>query len=438
MTESCDSPPSRGLIAVLAQRGWQAAAGALTLALVAHFLTPVEQGYFYTLAGIAALYMALDMGLSTALVQLSAREFGGLAWGPGGTVMGATRPRFLALGRLSLRWYGGAALAFLLIYPLGAAYIGEGVGDLGYEWRPAWAILVCATAAGLVFLPALALVEGSGNVGEAYAVRLAQGVAGAVAAWLILARGGGLYAVCAAPLAGLAVGCAWVLAKRRRTVSALLREGSNSFPWRVEVWPFQWRIAASWLSGYVLVLMHAPLLFRTQGAVAAGRMGLTMTVANMLGMLALAWITARVPEMARLASNRDWARLDIVYWRTFRLSLFAFATGAAAFMLLRAALEWTEYGARFLSVIETAGVVAAAGFYHAALMFAMYLRTHAREPFVWPSLLGAALTFAAVVYVAPRWGSAGIVVVLVVMNALFFLPVSVYLWLRLRREWHRT
>ena len=50
---------------VLAQRAWQAVAGVITLAFVAHFLSPVEQGYFYALASLAALYMALDMGLST-------------------------------------------------------------------------------------------------------------------------------------------------------------------------------------------------------------------------------------------------------------------------------------------------------------------------------------------------------------------------------------
>jgi len=50
---------------VLAQRAWQAAAGIITLAFVAHFLSPVEQGYFYALASLAALYMALNMGLST-------------------------------------------------------------------------------------------------------------------------------------------------------------------------------------------------------------------------------------------------------------------------------------------------------------------------------------------------------------------------------------
>ena len=70
-----------GSARVLAQRGWQALAGVITLAFVAHFLSPVEQGYFYTLASIAALHMALDMGLSAVSVQFSAREFVELSWG---------------------------------------------------------------------------------------------------------------------------------------------------------------------------------------------------------------------------------------------------------------------------------------------------------------------------------------------------------------------
>lgn len=65
-------------VVILVQRTWQAAAGVITLASLAHFLSPVEQGYFYTLASIAALHMALDMGLSAVLVQFAAREFIGL------------------------------------------------------------------------------------------------------------------------------------------------------------------------------------------------------------------------------------------------------------------------------------------------------------------------------------------------------------------------
>ena len=423
---------------VLAQRGWQAAAGVVTLALVAHYLTPVEQGYFYTLASIAALYMALDMGLSAALVQLSAREFVGLAWGQAGDVKGAAPSRFLALVRLSLRWYSGAAVVFLLAYPAGIAFIGDGNGGLRYDWRGAWAILVCATAAGLVSLPALALVEGSGNVTEAYAVRLVQGLIGALAAWTVLVLGGGLYAVAMAPVASAVVAGGWILSRRRRMVAQAFRQQPGGLRWRAEVWPLQWRIAASWLAGYVLVLMHAPLLFRTQGPTVAGQMGLTMTVANTLGLLALAWISARIPAMARAASRKDWMSLDRMYWRAFANSASAFIAGAVLFMLIRVALERTAYDGRFLSVAETAGLLVAAGFYHASAMFAAYLRTHSREPFLWPSLIGAGVTAAAVIYAAPRWSSAGIVVVLVALNALFFFPVSLWLWAHLRREWHRT
>lgn len=430
--------PSSPVAAVLAQRAWQAAAGVVTLGLVAHFLTPVEQGYFYTLASIAALYMALDMGLSTALVQLSAREFAGLVWGEAGEVSGAAPARFLALIRLSLRWYGAAALVFLLAYPAGIAFLGDGNVGLHYDWRGPWALLVCAAAAGLVFLPALALVEGSGNVAEAYAVRLFQGLIGALAAWTVLVLGGGLYAVAVAPVAAAVVAGVWIFSRRRRMVAQAFREPPGGFRWQAEVWPLQWRIGASWLAGYALVLMHAPLLFRTQGAVAAGRMGVTMTVANTLSLLALAWLTARIPAMARAASTRDWVDLDRIYWRAFRISAIVFVAGAILFMLIRVALEATAYGERFLPVAESAGLVIAAGFYHLSAMFAAYLRTHSREPFLWPSLIGAGMTAAAAVYVAPRWGSAGVVAVLVALNALFFFPVSMWLWAHLRREWHRT
>ena len=420
---------------VLAQRAWQAIAGVMTLAFVAHFLSPVEQGYFYTLASIAALHMALDMGLSAVLVQFAAREFVGLSWGMGGVVEGAATSRFLTLIRLSLRWYGTAAVIFLLVYPAGVVFLASGHGDLGYDWRGPWALLVCATAAGFVFLPALALTEGSGGVAEVYAVRLVQGLLGAVAAWAVLAMDGGLYAVAMMPAVSAVVAGVWLFARRRRMVVQAFQERMGNFHWDVEVWPLQWRIGASWLAGYALVLMHVPLLFRTQGPIVAGQMGVTMTVANMLSLLALSWMTARIPAMARAVSTKDWAHLDHVYWRAFRMSCLTFIVGATLFIIVRWALEWTPYGRRFLPVVETAGLLLAMGFYHVSGLFAAYLRAHLREPFLWPSLIGALLTAAAAIWAAPQWGATGVVTVLVVINGLFFLPIALWLWVLLRRKW---
>lgn len=424
---------------VLAQRAWQAASGVATLALVAHFLSPAEQGYFYTLASIAALHMVLDMGLSAVLVQFAAREFIGLSWGAGGRVEGAEPSRFLALVRLSLCWYGAAAVLFLLIYPAGALFLAEGHdGNAGDGWRGPWALLVGATAAGFVFLPALALGEGSGDLAEVYAVRLVQGVVGAFAAWAVLARGGGLYAVAMLPAAGALVAGLWLLARRRRMVVQAFRAKTAGFHWGVEVWPLQWRIGASWLAGYALVLMHVPLLFRTQGPAVAGQMGVTMTVANMLSLLALSWMTAHIPAMTRAVVQQDWAHLDHLFWRAFRRSCLAFAGGAVLFAIVRSALEWTPYGSRFLPVLETMGLLFAMGLYHVSGLFAAYLRAHLREPFLWPSLFGALLTAVAAIWAAPHWGSAGIVSVLATINTLYFFPMALWLWVHLRRKWHRA
>lgn len=422
-------------VMVLAQRTWQAAAGVITLAFVAHFLTPVEQGYFYTLASIAALYMALDMGLSSVLVQFAAREFIGLSWGAAGKVEGADPSRFLSLVRLSLCWYGMAAMIFLLFYPAGVAFLDSGHGDLGYDWRGPWALLVLATAAGFLFLPALALSEGSGGVTEVYAVRLVQSLLGAVVAWVVLAMGGGLDAVVMMPTVSAVVAGVWLFVRRRRMVVQALKEKTGNFHWGVEVWPLQWRIGASWLAGYALVLMHVPLLFRTQGPVVAGQMGVTMTVANMLSLIALSWMTARIPTMTRAISTKDWVNLDHVFWRAFRTSCMAFVAGAILFFIMRLAIEGTPYGVRFLSVAETAGLLVAMGIYHVSGLFAAYLRAHLREPFLWPSLIGAVLTASAAIWAAPQWGTTGVVTVLVVINALFFLPVALWLWVHLRRKW---
>lgn len=423
-------------IIVFVQRAWQALAGVITLAFVAHYLTPIEQGYFYTLASIAALYMLLDMGLSSVLVQFSAREFIGLSWGVAGRVEGTESSRFLTLVRLSLRWYSIAAALFLLAYPAGVVFLSFEHTNLGYDWRGPWALLVCSTAMGFVFLPALALSEGSGSVAEVYSVRLAQGLIGAITSWVTLVSGGGLYAVAMVPMSGAIVSALWLFVRRRRMISQALHTNIADFHWGVEIWPLQWRIGASWLAGYALVLMHVPLLFRTQGAVVAGQMGVTMTVANMLSMLTLSWMTASIPCMTRAITKKNWPQLDHIYWRAFRISCVAFVAGALLFFILRLLLNSTAYGVRFLPIKETAGILLAMGFYHVSGLFSNYLRAHLREPFLWPSLIGALLTASAAILVAPVWGASGIVSILLLINSIFFLPISLWLWVHLRRKWH--
>jgi O-antigen/teichoic acid export membrane protein len=421
---------------ILLQRSWQAIAGVVTLVLVTHFLSPTEQGYFYTLSSIAALYMALDMGLSTVLIQFSAREFIGLSWGNTGTVQGDLQSRFLTLIMLSIRWYGLAAIIFLLIYPVGVYFIGNGNEPFGYDWHIPWAILVVSTAILLLSLPILAIIEGSGRISEIYFLRLIQGFIGSIAIWIVLVNDGGLYAVAVLPLFSAIIAIIWIFIRQRNVLIQSFKVNNSDFSWGSEVWPLQWRVSASWLSGYALVLMHTPLLFNTQGPIEAGKMGVTMTVVSMLSILSLSWLTSRIPDMTKFASTKEWNRLDSVYWNVFRKSCAAYILGAIIFFILRLMLEDSEYGDRFLSITETLWLLVAMGFYHVTGIFVTYLRVHMKEPFLWPAIIGSTLTIISVILVAPQWGALGIVTILVIINALFFLPVVLWMWVRLRKKWH--
>jgi hypothetical protein len=423
-------------IIVLAQRAWQAVAGVCTLAFVTHFLSPVEQGYFYTLASIAALHMALDMGLSAVLVQFAARMFVGLSWDFKGRVNGNEPFRFLALVRLSLCWYVMAAMILLLIYPVGLIFISIDQGSIAYDWRGPWGLLICMTAVNFLFIPVLALIEGSGEVAEVYTVRLVQGVVGAGTTWWVLLIGHGLYSVAVMPAVSAVVAAFWLYFRRSGMVVQAFRERTGGITWGKDVWPLQWRIGASWLAGYVLVIMHVPLLYRTQGPIAAGQMGVTMTVANMLSLLSMSWLTAKLPTMVQAVTTKDWVLLDQIFWRAFRVSCLTFVAGSILFVATRLILEWTSYGERFLPVRETVGLLFAMGLYHVAGLFAAYLRSHLQEPFLWPSLIGAMLTAAAAIWIAPQWGATGIVIVLMTVNGLFFFPAALGMWVHYRGKWH--
>lgn len=427
---------NKSTIAVLSQRLLQGASGFITLACITHFLTPVEQGYYYTFASLAAIQTILDMGLSIVLVQVSAHEFTGLSWGQKARLEGQFSSRFLALIQKSFRWYGAAGALFFLAYPLGLLFLSAASYGLGYDWRGAWLLLVIATGVGFFFQPALSIIEGSGQVVEVYTVRLVQGVISALGAWITMAMGGGLYAVAMLPAMSALVAALWLMTRKSGLISQVVKANAASFKWRDEVWPMQWRIGISWICGYLLVQIHTPLLFKVQNPMVAGQMGLTMTVANMLGLLSLSWMTSNFPALARDVSEKNWDSLDKNFRKAFFCSASAFVFGAVGFLVVRFALNWTSYGIRFLPPMETVGLILAILLSHIAGLFAMYLRAHRREPFLWPSIISAAFTVIFAILVAPRWGSAGIVVVLLAVNGLFGLPIAIYLWIRLRRAWH--
>src|ERR1035437_574913 len=129
-----------------------------TVLLIVRFLSPVEQGYYYTLLSLVALQVVFELGFSFVVQQLAAHECIHLEMHQDGSVSGnpAAHARLASALQLSVRWYSVAAAAMgMILAPLGALFFARHAGPAAAQvaWQGPWLLAVAASMAGLWWQP---------------------------------------------------------------------------------------------------------------------------------------------------------------------------------------------------------------------------------------------------------------------------------------------
>jgi O-antigen/teichoic acid export membrane protein len=424
--------------AIFSQRFWQALSGLLSILFITHYLSPELQGWYYSFISIAALYTLFDLGLSVVLVQTSAHLFVKLHWLSSGKLSGDDQGRFRELVSWSTRHYVLlAGIYFILVMPGGILFFNHHPKLVGQEihWLAPWVFLASIMAFSILQVPFLALVEGSGRVNEVYRIRLIQGVLGSLGCWTVLVVGGKLWAAVMAPGIGIMVVAAWLARQYPSLLADAFAKKNNDYHWGEAVWPLQWRVGLSWLSGYLLTQIYTPVLFYYQGAIVAGQMGLTLTIANMLGLLAQSWIVRHVPAMAQAVAKRDWQEFDRMFSRDFAVSTTAYLSGAAILCLIHRCISYTVYSQRVLSLWPFVGLMAVVLVNHITGALATQLRSYKQEPLVWVAVAGSLLTVPCALWAASVYSAAGVVAAILAVQLFLILPLSVWLWKKCNKIW---
>ena len=424
-------------------RAWLSIAGLVTLAFVGQCLSPGEQGYYYTFGSLLALQVFVELGLTNVILQFASHERAYLNWTPRGVLEGDpdAKSRLASLLRLALRWYGIAAFAFLaVLLPAGFVFFtrcASGQSEVGWQWP--WAGTVLATAGVLVLVPVLAFLEGCGCVAEVARFRVFQAIAANVALWLALLAGAGLAAASVFALANLLAAVCWLLTSQRRFLADLLAVRVwQKIAWRDEIWPYQWRIAVSWLSGYCIFQLFTPVLFAYQGPAEAGRMGMALTLAGAVSSLGASWLTTKAPRFGNLVSLRRFAELDALFLRAVKQAIGASVFGGSLVVSLVVLINAFHHplAFRILPPLPLTLLVLATLANTLVSAEAIYLRAFKREPFVVVSLLNAALV-GPWTYFVGRWsGALGMMVGYLLLGGAVGLGLGSWIFLRRRRAWH--
>ena len=426
-------------------RGWSSLAGLLTLTLIAHFLSPAEQGFYYTFYSIVALQIVFELGFSVVVLQTATHEAAHLMIHPDGRVTGSVvaHSRLASLLQRSVRWYASAAvLMACLLIPVGMHFFARQSathGATGVRWLAPWILVVLATAGTFQVDPAFSFLEGCGYVPEVARTRLAQTVLGTTAGWVALLLHHGLFAP-GLMILGQAIAGGGLVFRKRSLLIPLLRYPTSgvTIDWRAEVWPFQWRIAISWLCGYFSFQLFNPILFAYRGPVEAGQMGMSLNICGTLMSMAIAWINTKAAPFGRMIAHREFRRLDTTFFRAlWQSGTAAVLTCTGVFfatLLLRA--HGVAFALRLLAPLPLALLLLSTVINIVVFGYALYLRAHKQEKFMANSIAGALWMAPAALVFGRLHGALGIAAAYAAGSVVIGLGFGTYTFLRWRRLWH--
>lgn len=426
----------------------QAGGGVITLVFVAKFLSKVEQGYYYTFGSILAIQIFFELGLSNIITQFVAYEIAKLRWIDRISFSGPTEAssRLSSLLRFTIRWF--AVIAILLFVGLlitGYCFFNKfGNNDTIVEWQIPWVILSITTSLSLMISPILAFLEGLGKIKEVAKIRFAQQV---IQLFLVLSLFFLNFKLFSSPLAAIiafSVIPLWIIFSEKKKMLLFIWNKIDIYKvnYRIEIFPFQWKIALSWISGYFIFQLFNPVLFATEGPIAAGQMGMTLAVLNAILMFTLSWISTKIPAFSGLISVKKYKELDFLFNKTLIqssvlnfLALTFFFILIFAFRYFNIRIQGQNIADRFLPFFPMLFMTIPIFLNHVINAWATYLRCHKKEPMLILSVVIGILCSISAIVLGKNFGSFGMTFGYMIITIISFIWTYV-IFKNKKKEWH--
>ncbi len=420
-------------------RVWLAVGGVVSVALIGTCFTPELQGYYYTFASLVALQTFFELGLSVAVVNAASHEGAKLRIEREGKLSGdpVALTRLSDLSTLMLRWYGVAAVFFVIGAGIaGTLFLGRGELPAAVWFWPWW-VVVSFAGITLWTQAQLAILDGCGQIAAINKFRLFQAATSYFVLWLGIISGAELWSMALSSVVSN-VWLGWLFLVRYRnffkSLNVLVQEARLS--WGRDVWPHQWRLALQGIANYFMFSLFTPVIFEYHGAIAAGQMGLTWQVASGIQAAALVWIQSAVPTLGGLVAKGDKNAVLRIWIHISAVSILICFFGMLTLYCLVLALNMIEsvFSSRLLppSAILILGFAVLAS--QMIQCMAALCRSHRKEVFAFVGLSTGALAGAAIWWSGKNYGTTGALAGYLFVIAAWALPLTIGMTINLLRN----
>ena len=425
-------------------RGWQSMAGLVTLWAIGRYLTQVEQGFYFTFISVLGLQVFFELGLGYVILQFASHEVAHLTWSEKGLLEGdlSIKERLGCFFRYSLIWgLIVSILTMIIIYPGGQYFFNAQSSTNGTDviWQTPW-LLICFFSSVVAFLNIIfCFLEGCGFVKQIAGARVVQNILASIAMWGLLKFEGRLFCLPLMLAISSIVGIFYLcFFKKEFLLDICFRGGKRGLKIDLvrDLWPMQWRIALSWMSGYVVYQLASPVIFFYQGPKAAGQMGMSIAIGSALMSFSMAWIGTKASKFGILVAKKNFIELNKEFFVSSRASLslvmvMALMVSGLNYFLY---ISGSNYAERLLAPAPFFLLMmsSVATFFSYAL--ALYLRSHKIEPLVFNSLFGASVSIL-FLFIFAKYFSLNAVVIGYFIVSIIILVLTIIKFTEKKKEW---
>lgn len=427
----------------------QGGAGVVSIFFISAFLSGIEQGFYFTFASILALQVFFELGLTGIMTQYVAHEVSHLTLSENGEYEGENiyKSRLASLVHFCAKWYTVLAVAvlfFLLV--VGFIYFNK-YGETDTErvnWQIPWILICFVTAIQLLIAPFTSIFTGLGFVKETSKISFYQQIASPLCIWVGLAMGLGLYVTAIAHMITVLVWFYIVFKNGLFKVLSVLWQVvvNESVDYIKEIFPYQWRIALSWISGYFIFQLFNPVLFATEGPIVAGQMGMTLTALNAISAFSMSWLNTKVPIYSQLIARKEYLQLDTLFDKTQKQMLLVCLSLLAFFYVFLIILRWLHISIgeglladRFLSSSPLVLMIIPIIINQYNNSWATYLRCHKKEPLLVYSIVAGLLCMASTLMLGNLYGLYGVTIGYCSIRVVM-MPWIYNIYKNKKNEWH--
>ena len=367
-------------------------AGPLLLIFIPLYLTPTEQGYWYTFTSIAALSVFADLGFSTIVLQFAAHEFAYCKFNEAKDLIGDAYHiwKLASFFRFTINWLVKViSIVFPVIIIGGYFFLQQKTEVL--SWQLPWVIYSFASVIVFFNSALLSFFEGCDSVAVTQKCRMYITAITVLTTLVVLYFGLGLFALSFSLVLSAITGTTLIYINFGYFAKRLWNKTKEKcYKWQGEFNALIWRYAISWCSGYFIFQLFTPLAFKYHGAVFAGKIGISIAMWTAGFNIANSWLTAVTPRLNMLVSEKKWKQLDTTFNKSLLYSVMTMLAGGCSFFMIWHFLSDKEW--LFQRILSWQSMLILFSCWLCQIYInglALYLRSHKKEPMMPISLFSA-------------------------------------------------